>query len=356
MIHLNHIQVEFKQKDKVVQAVQDVNIHIEKGEIYGIVGYSGAGKSTLVRTINLLQRPTSGQVIVNGQDLMALSTRDLRQARKKIGMIFQHFNLMESRTIFDNVAYPLKGSGLSKDQVRDKVTSLLNLVGLDEKFDNYPSQLSGGQKQRVAIARALANDPDVLLCDEATSALDPKTTSAILSLLKEVNEKLNITMVVITHEMAVVKDLCDRVAVMENGQVLEQGSILDIFTRPQEALTKEFINTATHFEQELAIVLNHPDTIRLAHDAVLVRLTYTGEETNQPFITKLVKVFGLEINILYGHIEILQNIPVGNLLVSLKGDQANIDAAKLFLQDKQVQVQVLFSQEIGRGKEDGHDS
>lgn len=354
MIHLHNIQVEFKQKDHIVQAVRDVNIQINKGEIFGIVGYSGAGKSTLVRTINLLQRPTSGQVMVNGKDLMGLSNKELRQARKKIGMIFQHFNLMESRTIFDNVAYPLKGSGLSKEAVKDKVTSLLNLVGLDQKFDNFPSQLSGGQKQRVAIARALANDPDVLLCDEATSALDPKTTSAILELLKEVNRKLKITMVVITHEMAVVKDLCDRVAVMENGKVLEQGSILDIFTRPQETLTKEFINTATHFEQELGIVLNHPDTIRLAHDSTLVRLTYTGEETNQPFITKLVQDFGLEINILYGHIEILQGIPVGNLLVSLKGSQDAIESAKAFLQERQVQVQLITKKELSERKEEEH--
>ena len=253
MIELKDIDVVFKQKDNVVTAVKDVNLSINRGEIFGIVGYSGAGKSTLVRTINLLQRPTHGSVIVNGQNLIELAPAELRTARKKIGMIFQHFNLMNSRTIFDNVAFPLKGSGLSKKEVAHKVAELLNLVGLKEKSDSYPSQLSGGQKQRVAIARALANDPDVLLCDEATSALDPKTTSSILKLLKELNQKLNITMVVITHEMAVVKDLCDRVAVMENGHVLEEGSILEIFTQPKQSLTKEFINTATHFDQEIEL-------------------------------------------------------------------------------------------------------
>lgn len=338
LIQLNDIDVIFQQQDRVIKAVDDVNIHINKGEIFGIVGYSGAGKSTLVRTINLLQRPSAGQVIVNGKDLTTLTTKELRAARKKIGMIFQHFNLMESRTIFENVAYPLKGSGLSKKEVAEKVASLLNLVGLKEKSDAYPKQLSGGQKQRVAIARALANDPDVLLCDEATSALDPKTTSSILALLKELNQKLQITMVVITHEMAVVKDLCDRVAVMEDGKVLEQGTILDIFTRPQVRLTKEFINTATHFEQEIELVLKHPDTIKVSEDAELVRLTYTGEETTQPFITQLVKEFGVEINILYGHIEIIQGTPVGNLLVSLKGAADNVQAAKHFLAQRHVEI------------------
>ncbi|MBF6979282.1 methionine ABC transporter ATP-binding protein [Tuanshanicoccus lijuaniae] len=345
MIKLADIDVVFKQQDRVVTAVKDVNLSIERGEIFGIVGYSGAGKSTLVRTINLLQRPTTGTVMVNGQALLDLTTPELRQARKKIGMIFQHFNLMDSRTIFENVAFPLKGSGLSKREVAEKVAELLSLVGLKEKSDSYPKQLSGGQKQRVAIARALANDPDVLLCDEATSALDPKTTSAILTLLKELNEKLNLTIVIITHEMGVVKDLCDRVAVMENGHVLEQGTILEIFTRPQKPLTKEFIDTATHFDQEIELVLKHPETIRISQDSELARLTYTGEETTQPFITSLIKEFGLEINILYGHIEIIQDTPVGNLLVALKGEPEQIRLAKRYLQEHQVNVdsvQTLF--------------
>ncbi|MGX7075113.1 methionine ABC transporter ATP-binding protein [Globicatella sanguinis] len=349
MIELKDIDVVFKQKDNVVTAVKDVNLSINRGEIFGIVGYSGAGKSTLVRTINLLQRPTHGSVIVNGQNLIELAPAELRTARKKIGMIFQHFNLMNSRTIFDNVAFPLKGSGLSKKEVAHKVAELLNLVGLKEKSDSYPSQLSGGQKQRVAIARALANDPDVLLCDEATSALDPKTTSSILKLLKELNQKLNITMVVITHEMAVVKDLCDRVAVMEKGHVLEEGSILEIFTQPKQRLTKEFINTATHFDQEIELVLKHPQTISISHESELARLTYTGDQTTQPFITEVIREYGIEINILYGHIEIIQNTPVGNLLVALKGEPQQINAATEFLKHHSVKVdsvQTLFQQYV----------
>ncbi|XJS10520.1 methionine ABC transporter ATP-binding protein [Aerococcaceae bacterium WGS1372] len=339
MIELKDIDVIFKNKEKVVTAVKDVNISIDRGEIFGIVGYSGAGKSTLVRTINLLQPPTSGTVEVNGQNLQELSKRELRQARKKIGMIFQHFNLMDSRTIFDNVAYPLKGSGLSKSEVANKVASLLDLVGLESKTDNYPSQLSGGQKQRVAIARALANDPDVLLCDEATSALDPKTTSSILDLLRELNQKLDLTIVIITHEMSVVKDLCHRVAVMEDGHVLEQGSIIDMFTNPQKPLTREFINTATHFDQEIALVLTHPMTQNIDENGEIIRLSYVGEETTKPILSKLVREFNVDVNILYGHVEILQDTPIGNMLVAIEGDPDNVQEVLNHLEKSDVRTQ-----------------
>lgn len=339
MIELKDIDVIFSNDDKVVTAVKDVNIHINRGEIFGIVGYSGAGKSTLVRTINLLQPPTKGTVKVNGQDLQDLRKKDLRAARKKIGMIFQHFNLMDSRTIFDNVAFPLKGSGLNREQVAAKVAELLDLVGLEEKTDNYPSQLSGGQKQRVAIARALANDPDVLLCDEATSALDPKTTSSILDLLQKLNEQLDLTIVIITHEMSVVKDLCHRVAVMEDGRVLEQGSIVDMFTNPQKPLTKEFINTATHFDQEIALVLTHPITQNIDQNGEIVRLSYVGEGTTQPVISHLVREFDVDVNILYGHVEILQNTPIGNLLIAIEGDSENIEKVIEHLEKSEVNIQ-----------------
>lgn len=341
MIDLKDIDVVFKTDDRVVNAVRDVNIHVEPGEIFGIVGYSGAGKSTLVRTINLLQRPTNGSVVVNGKDLLALSASELRQARKKIGMIFQHFNLMEQRTIYENVAFPLKGSQLTKAEVAAKVAELLDLVGLKEKTDAYPSQLSGGQKQRVAIARALANDPDILLCDEATSALDPKTTSSILALLEELNKKLNLTIVIITHEMSVVKDLCHKVAVMEDGKVLEQGDIVDIFTNPQSALTREFINTATHFDQEIALVLTHPSTQAISEEGDIIRLSYVGEETTQPLISYIVKTFQVEVNIIYGHVEILQGTPVGNLLLGFKGTKENIQKALNYLENQQVKVEHL---------------
>lgn len=339
MIELKDIDVIFSNDDKVVTAVKDVNIHINRGEIFGIVGYSGAGKSTLVRTINLLQPPTKGTVKVNGQNLQDLHKKDLRAARKKIGMIFQHFNLMDSRTIFDNVAFPLKGSGLNREQVAARVAELLDLVGLEEKTDNYPSQLSGGQKQRVAIARALANDPDVLLCDEATSALDPKTTSSILALLQKLNEQLGLTIVIITHEMSVVKDLCHRVAVMEDGRVLEQGSIVDMFTNPQKPLTKEFINTATHFDQEIALVLTHPITQSIDKNGEIVRLSYVGEGTTQPVISQLVREFDVNVNILYGHVEILQNTPIGNLLIAIEGDSENIEKVIDHLEQSDVTIQ-----------------
>lgn len=339
MIELKDIDVIFQNESRVVTAVKDVNISIRAGEIFGIVGYSGAGKSTLVRTINLLQRPSSGSVYVNGQDMLELSARGLRQARKKIGMIFQHFNLMDSRTIYENVAFPLKGSGLNRQEVTAKVADLLELVGLGNKSAAYPSQLSGGQKQRVAIARALANDPDILLCDEATSALDPKTTSSILSLLQRLNEELGLTIVIITHEMSVVKDLCHRVAVMEDGRVLEQGTIVDMFTQPQKALTKEFINTATHFDQEMEIVLNHELTKTLSERGEIVRISYVGEETTQPIITELVREFHVSANIIYGHIEILQNTPIGHLLLALEGNPQDIEDALTSLSQRDVNIQ-----------------
>lgn len=341
MIDLKHIDVIFQQKDQVIKAVNDVSLHIEAGEIFGIVGYSGAGKSTLVRTINLLQIPSHGEVKVNGKDMLSLSPKELRQARTKIGMIFQHFNLMESRTIFENVAYPLRGSGLSKAEIARKVAELLDLVGLRQKSNNYPKQLSGGQKQRVAIARALANDPAILLCDEATSALDPKTTQDILALLRQLNRDLNLTIVIITHEMNVVKDLCHRIAVMEDGRVLEQGQTLDIFARPQETLTQEFINTATHFDQEIEVVLNHPSTKALTEQGNLYRLSYVGDSTTQPFMGQIMKQFGVEVNILYGHVEIIQSVPTGNLLVALRGDTKQIERALEYLKENQVGVQTM---------------
>lgn len=334
MIELKNISVLFKQDKRDVRAVDDVTLHVKKGDVYGIIGYSGAGKSTLVRTINLLQRPTNdGTVHVNGVNLTTLSAPDLRQARKKIGMIFQHFNLMNSISVFDNVAFPLKKSGLSKLEILNKVTELLELVGLKDKKNAYPRQLSGGQKQRVAIARALANNPDVLLCDEATSALDPKTTYAILELLKQVNEKLGLTIVIITHEMQVVKEICNKVAVMEDGKVIESGSILDIFTNPQKELTKDFIDTATHVNKGIETVLAHEDLLNLKDGDVLVKIAFTGSSTGEPLMTKLSTHYQVSANILFGNVEIIQNTPIGNLLVGLSGDSHNINSAITYIQN-----------------------
>ncbi len=345
MIELKQIHVTFDHEGRTIKAVEDVSLKIESGEIYGIVGYSGAGKSTLVRTINLLQRPSQGQVIVNQQSLLDLSSRQLRQARKKIGMIFQHFNLMESRTIADNVAFPLKGSKLTNKQKAEKVASLLALVGLEDKMAAYPSQLSGGQKQRVAIARALANDPDILLCDEATSALDPKTTQSILDLLRELNQTLGLTIVMITHEMAVVKDLCHRVAVMEQGRILEEGSIVDIFTQPKNQLTKEFIDTATHFDREIKVVLDKMRDVSGKGPLKLARLTYQGQDTTQPIIAQLVADYQVIISILYGNVEVLQGVPVGNLLVSIEASEENLQRALDSLEGRQVAIELIDPEE-----------
>lgn len=350
MIDLQNIDVTFKgDRKQRIHAVQNVSLQVDRGDVYGIVGYSGAGKSTLVRTINLLQRPSQGKVIVNDQVLTDFNQAELREARKKIGMIFQHFNLMASRTIFDNVAFPLKRSTLSRQEVTDKVTNLLELVGLADKASAYPSQLSGGQKQRVAIARSLANDPEILLCDEATSALDPKTTSSILELLKKLNKELNLTIVIITHEMQVVKEICNKVAVMEDGYVIESGSLLDIFTNPQNQLTKDFINTATHVDQGIETVLTHPTLLNLDKDDELVKLSFVGGSTGEPLIAKLSNDFQVEANILFGNVEILQDVPVGTLLLTLSGSPEKINQAITYLQTNDVSVETI-SYEIIKSK------
>ena len=341
MIKLENIDVTFKQGVKVVNAVKNVSLHVEPGDIYGIIGYSGAGKSTLVRTINLLQRPTKGNVVVNGVDLLKLKPKGLRAARKKIGMIFQHFNLMNTLSVFDNVAFPLKKSGKTKSEIEQKVLSLLELVGLEDKVNSYPRQLSGGQKQRVAIARALANDPDVLLCDEATSALDPKTTYSILELLQKVNVQLGITIVIITHEMQVVKEICNKVAVMEEGEVIEQGSVLEIFTNPERDLTKDFIDTATHINQGIETVLSHEQLLNLQEGDYLVKISFVGASTGEPLITKLSTQFQVAANILFANVEIIQETPVGTLLVGLSGEKSGIENALSYIKEQGVSVDVL---------------
>lgn len=345
MIELQNISVRFHQKDKVIQAVEDVDLFIEKGDVYGIVGYSGAGKSTLVRVMNLLQKPTEGKVIINQTDLGKLSAKELRKERKSIGMIFQHFNLMENRTIFDNVDFSLKYTGKSKQERRQKVSELLELVGLEEKTSAYPNQLSGGQKQRVAIARALANEPKVLLCDEATSALDPKTTHQILALLKELNRKLGLTIVLITHEMQVVKEVCNKVAVMEDGKIVEKGSSVQIFSHPQEALTKDFIRTATHLDQALETIIGHRAFAEQITNKWLVELSYVGNQTNEPLIAQLYSKYQVTANILYGNVELLQETPLGSLIVTLAGETNQRQKALDYLIRLGVRVNVLQKNE-----------
>ena len=335
MIELKNISKDFGSGEKAVHAVRDVSLSIGSGEIFGIIGFSGAGKSTLVRCINLLERPSSGSVFVAGQDLTALSAKDLRAARKKIGMIFQHFNLMPSRTVAGNVAYPLKGSGLSKEDIQKKVATLLELVGIGDKADAYPSQLSGGQKQRVAIARALANDPQVLLCDEATSALDPQTTKAILHLLKHLNETLGITIVLITHEMAVVKEICDRVAVMEYGRVVEQGEVFTVFAEPKQAITKSFIHTTSNL-QKVEELIAEDSPVEL-----IVRLSYVQRNVNEPIISAVSQMFNVSLNIIFADITIVQDSPIGGTVAIISGERKQITKAIEYLIEKNVGVEVI---------------
>lgn len=341
VIKLRNVNVIFNQGKSTIHAVKDVDLTVEKKDVYGIVGYSGAGKSTLVRVINLLQSPSTGEVLVRDTNLMKLNPSKLRKERKKIGMIFQHFNLLNERTIFDNVAFSLKYQGLNKSEIKNRVLKLLDLVGLKEKASAYPKQLSGGQKQRVAIARALVNDPEILLCDEATSALDPRTTMQILSLLKKLNKELGLTIVIITHEMQVVKEICNKVAVMENGSIIEEGSSLQIFTSPQENLTKDFIRTATHIDQALETINEHGKFSVLNSNEWLAELSYVGDETNQPIIPTLYSEFGITTNILYGNVEFVQETPFGSMIVILSGERDNLQEALLYLKVRGIRANLL---------------
>ena len=341
MIELEHISKTFGTGAAAVHAVRDVTLTVQEGEIFGIIGFSGAGKSTLVRCINLLETPTSGRVTVDGRELTGLSEKELRQARKKIGMIFQSFNLMPSRTVFQNIAYPLHGSGMSREQVEEKVLSLLELVNMSEKRDVYPSQLSGGQKQRVAIARALASDPKVLLCDEATSALDPQTTRSILRLLHSLNEKLGLTIVVITHEMSVIKEICTRVAVMEDGAVVEMGEVFDIFSNPQQTITREFIRTTSNLSKIYDLMEEGSPVVDIGPEELIVQLTYIEKNVSEALISYISRQFEIDVNIIFSSLEIIQNDPLGGLVAIMGGPRRQIEAAVRFLIDKNVQVEVI---------------
>ena len=341
MIELRQVSKDFGSGSQQVHAVRDVSLSIAKGEIFGIIGFSGAGKSTLVRCMNLLERPTAGTVTVDGQELTALPARELRQARKKIGMIFQHFNLMPSRTVFGNVAYPLRGSGLSKQEIREKVQRLLDLVEIGDKAGAYPRQLSGGQKQRVAIARALANDPSVLLCDEATSALDPQTTKSILHLLRQLNETMGITVVVITHEMAVVKEICGRVAVMEGGRVAEEGEVFSIFAAPKEPITQSFIRTTSNLQKIEELIAQDSPIARLRPGELIVRLTYVERNPAEPIISEASLRYGVVLNIIFAAIEIIQGAPIGGTVAIIGGEREKVTAAVAYMIERNVGVEVL---------------
>jgi len=343
MISLQAVSKTFTTAYGEVRAVQDINLEIEKGEIFGVIGHSGAGKSTLIRCINLLETPTSGSVIVDGEDLTKLSKKALCDRRKKIGMIFQHFSLMPSRTVVQNVAFPLKNTKLTKAEKLKKVEGLLGLVGLSHRMHAYPSALSGGEKQRVAIARALANDPHVLLCDEATSALDPQTTKAILDLLKEVNAKLGITIVLITHEMAVIKEICDRVAVMEDGEIKEMGDVFSVFSAPQSAVARDFVASTTNLHKVYELIENNSPLVALAEDETLLKLTYTTSNTQDTLLHDAAERFGIKTNIFFGNVELIQDRPIGKLVIIAKGPPESIQGAITYLREHEIKIEEMIT-------------
>ena len=345
MIKLDHITQTYKTPEgREFKALDDVSIEIRPGEIFGIIGRSGAGKSTLVRCINLLNRPSEGTVTVDGKNLTELSEDELRESRRSIGMIFQHFNLLSSRTVYDNVALPLELVGTPKNVIREKVEPLLKLVGLTEHAHKYPSQLSGGQKQRVGIARALTNDPKVLLSDEATSALDPETTVATLALLKRINKELGLTIVMITHEMQVVKQICERVVVMNYGKIVEQGKVVDIFMSPQHETTKALIGNVMARDMPASILdrfrkarENHPNS-----DAVyLLRLAFSGNEVTRPVISECSRRFNLDFNILRGTVDDVQRQTLGSLTVLIEAESSVFIEAVNFLRENGVVVEEI---------------
>lgn len=328
MIRFEHVSKTFQTKNGPFDALKDVSFEIEKGDIYGVIGYSGAGKSTLIRMVNALETPTSGNVWVEEKDIGTLSQKELRNLRKGIGMIFQQFNLLESKTIYDNVAIALKLNGVSKKDIEKRVTELLDFVELSDKKYSYPGQLSGGQKQRVGIARALANNPSILLCDEATSALDPKTTDSILELLKKINEMLHITIVIITHEMNVIQKICNKVAVMDYGQVVETGSVIQVFSDPQSDIARRFVGNL------IRDVIPEPlvESIwRETRNSRLLRIKLENTDSTEPLLWEINRRFEVETNILYSTINVIQGIVVGIMLVLFIGTDEEIEKAEQYI-------------------------
>ena len=334
MIRLEHVAKSFSGKGSSIHAVKDVSLEIEAGDIYGIVGFSGAGKSTLVRCINMLERPDAGTVTVDGVILNDLKGKKLNAERKKIGMIFQQFNLYATRNVTDNIAFPLYYTGISRVKARQKAAELLAYVEMTDKADAYPSQLSGGQKQRVAIARALATDPKILLCDEATSALDPITTSSILRLLKKLNRETGITIVVITHQMQVVKELCHHVAVMESGRVVETGNVFDIFAWPQKEVTRRFVDSAGG-------LLPEKQRISPEKGEIILALKFFGNSANDAVISQISRRFDVDLNILSGNIETIDDQPLGQMTVRFSGNRDELDAVLDYLKEIQIEAEVI---------------
>lgn len=337
MIELNKVVKTFKTKKGDIKAVDHVDLNIEKGSIYGVIGFSGAGKSTLIRMFNGLETPTEGEVIVDGANIGELSKQELRKKRQKVSMIFQHFNLLWSRTVKDNIAFPLEIAGVSKSEINKKTEALIKRVGLEGRENAYPSQLSGGQKQRVGIARALANDPHVLLCDEATSALDPQTTDEILDLLIDINKELNLTIILITHEMHVIRKICDHVAVMENGKFVEEGEVINVFNNPQTHVTQRFVKDdlkADDLERTLQ------DFKKEQPEGEIWKLNFVGGTSSEPVLAKVIKEYNVNINVIEGDVKLTQNGTFGHMIVHLPDGNYSKDQIKQELNNLGVKVEV----------------
>ena len=333
MIIFENIKKTYIKNKQQVHALNDINLTVDTGDIYGLIGWSGAGKSSLIRLVNQLEKPTSGTVTVDGVDLNKLDAKAQREHKKKIGMIFQHFNLLESKTVAQNIAIPLVLQGLKRDEIDRRVDAMLSYVDLAGKKLSYPSQLSGGQKQRVGIARALITEPTILLCDEATSALDPQTTLSILKLLKQINSERNITILLVTHEMEVISSICNKVAVMEKGQVIEKGTVLDIFSAPQQETTKKFVSTVINAEIPEAVLSS------LAEQENIFRLEFLGNSAREPVVNELILKQLVEINILFANMREIGGVVLGSMFIQMNGTETDVEKALAFLQDRGVRVE-----------------
>ncbi|TAA73304.1 methionine ABC transporter ATP-binding protein [Planococcus salinarum] len=336
MIQFKEVTKTYQSGKEDVHALNGIDLTVETGEIYGVIGFSGAGKSSLIRTVNLLERPSSGHVLINGKDISKLSGSEIRKTRKDIGMIFQHFNLLNSKTVFHNVAMPLILANTPKNKIKEQVKELLDFVGLADQAEKYPDQLSGGQKQRIGIARALATNPSVLLCDEATSALDPQTTQSILELLRRINREYNITILLITHEMGVIREICDKVAVLEAGKVIEQGTVFDIFTNPQQPTTQRFVRSVMNDELPESLLKKIRDPNQ---NHAIYRIQFIGASVGQPLMSRISREYNLDLNVLFGNITELQGEPYGNLIVEFNGPASEIQKALADIRLNKVQAE-----------------
>lgn len=322
MIDISNVSKIFKTKKQNITAVDDVGLNVREGEIFGIIGYSGAGKSTLIRLLNGLEQPTVGSITVTGDEISQMTMKELRQKRQKVSMIFQHFNLLWSRTVAENISFPLEIAGVPKKERQTRVAELVRLVGLEGREDNYPSELSGGQKQRVGIARALSNEPQVLLCDEATSALDPETTDEVLDLLVDITKKMNLTIVLITHEMHVIRKICDRAAVMEKGKVVEIGPVIELFQNPKSSVTKRFVKDDISDHDHTGAM----EEIKEAFPtSTIVKLTFVGTRTKSPIVSQVIRDYGLDVNILSGNIKQTNQESYGHLYIALDINQETLE-------------------------------